>query len=200
MAKYKNLEERLGDKSEYYVGSLDSSELPPYSRQDGIWQCEKCGEIFELDMNTMATRYKCHCDKCRWEEYLTRPTGRTHQWLLDHELEVTKEQTYDELRSEDTGRKLRFDFCAYLEYEGESYIWLIELDGIQHSQYSPYYHDSYEEFEKQQKYDKQKEQFCKDNGINLIRIETWREEVEEVLEVTLGLELYLIKEESYHGR
>lgn len=200
MAKYKNLEERLGNKANYYVGSLDLSESPPYSRQDGIWQCEKCGEIFELDMNTMATRYKCHCDECRWQEYLERPTGRTHQWLLDHGLEVTKEQTYDELRSEDTGRKLRFDFCAYLEHEGKSYIWLIELDGVQHDEYSPYYHDSYEDFEKQQRHDEQKEQFCKDNGINLIRIKTYKEEVEDVLEVTLGLELYLIKEESYHGR
>lgn len=195
MAKYKNLEERLGNKANYYIGDLDLSELPPYSRQDGIWQCEKCGEIFELDMNTMATRYKCYCDECRWEEYLTRPTGRTHQWLLDHGLEVIKEQTYDELRSEDTGRKLRFDFCAYLEYKGESYIWLIELDGVQHDEYSPYYHESYEDFEKQQRHDEQKEQFCKDNGINLIRIKTYKEEVEDVLEVTLGLDLYIIKGE-----
>ena len=199
MGKYKNLKERLGDKSKYYVGDLDLENLNPYSRQYGVWQCEKCGEIFELDMNTMGSRWKCYCDECRLKEYLERPTGRCWKWLKEHGLDVTKEQTYDDLRT-DTGRKLRFDFSATYEYNGKVYIWLIELDGIQHSQYSEYYHKSYEEFEKQQKYDKQKEQFCKDNGINLIRIETWREEVEEVLEVTLGLELYLIKEESYHGR
>lgn len=193
MAKYKNLEERLGNKANYYVGSLELSELPPYTKQYGVWQCEKCGEIFELDMNTMATRYKCHCDKCRWEEYLTRPTGRTHQWLLDHGLEVYREQSYDDLRAE-TGRKLRFDYCAIYEYNGQIHMWLIELNGKQHDEYTPFYHNSEEEFIKQQEYDKMKKEYCEQNNIPLIIINTYKEEVEDVLEVTLGLELYLIKE------
>ena len=98
----------------------------------------------------MGSRGKCYCDECRLNEYLERPTGRCWKWLKEHGLDVTKEQTYDELRSYDTGRKLRFDFCAYLEHEGKSYIWVIELDGIQHDEYSHYYHESYEDFEKQQ--------------------------------------------------
>lgn len=192
MAKYKNLEERLGNKANYYVGSLELSELPPYTKQYGVWQCEKCGEIFELDMNTMSSRWKCYCDECRLKEYLERPTGRCWKWLKEHGLDVTKEQTYDELRSYDTGRKLRFDFSATYEYNGKVYIYLIELDGVQHDEYSPYYHESYEDFEKQQRHDEQKEQFCKDNGINLIRIKTYKEEVEEVLERTIGIDLFLM--------
>lgn len=192
MGKYKNLKERLGDKSKYYVGDLDLENLNPYSRQYGVWQCEKCGEIFELDMNTMATRYKCHCDKCRWEEYLTRPTGRTHQWLLDHGLTVYKEQSYDDLRTE-TGRKLRFDYCAVYECDdGNIYLWLIELQGRQHDEYSEHFHKSYEEFKKQQEYDQMKRDYCKQNNIPLIEIRTYKEEVEDVLDRTIGIDLFLL--------
>lgn len=46
----------------------------------------------------------------------------------------------------------------------------IEFDGIQHFKYNPFFHETKLDFLKQQRRDKDKDELCKEKGIDLIRI------------------------------
>ena len=60
--------------------------------------------------------------------------------------------------------RLRVDF--FLAEQGI----MIEFDGPQHLEFPNYYHETIEEFHKQQQNDRTKDQWCIDNGIRMIRI------------------------------
>ena len=94
MGKYKNLKERLGDKSKYYVGDLDLENLNPYSRQYGVWQCEKCGEVFEPDIYDAVSLKTCV------EKRLT--VGAPGKAAMDQVIAMEKE--YLESDWKDSGR------------------------------------------------------------------------------------------------
>lgn len=69
------------------------------------------------------------------------------------------------LKNKKTGYNLEID-CY-----NEKYNFGIEYDGLQHSQYVPYFHrNGIKDFEDQQKRDKFKDEKCKDNGTILIRV------------------------------
>ena len=90
---------------------------------------------------------------------------------------------FDDLRSEETGWCLKFDF-AVLDSE-KNVILLIEYDGEQHyngTRFSPDSKENKEKFRKTQLYDKQKNDYCKTNNIDLLRIPYWdSEKIEEIL-------------------
>lgn len=77
-----------------------------------------------------------------------------------------REYTFKNLISED-GYQLRFDF-AIVDNEGKV-LQLIEYDGPQHFKPSEHFGGE-KEFEKRQKYDKIKNEYCAKNNIPLVRI------------------------------
>lgn len=65
---------------------------------------------------------------------------------------------------------LRFDFAVY---RGERLICLIEADGSQHFQYTPFFHRSKLAFDRQREWDRQKNKYCLTRGIPLLRVPYW---------------------------
>jgi hypothetical protein len=68
------------------------------------------------------------------------------------------------LNNPKTGRNLELDMF------NEQLKLAFEYNGAQHVQYTPYYHNSREDFDKQVERDKLKNHICKQNGITLISI------------------------------
>lgn len=71
-------------------------------------------------------------------------------------------------------KPLRFDFCVYY-LDCEVYV---ELDGPQHFEWIPFFHKTEKEFRQQQKRDKIKNEYMKDNDILFLRIR-YDEDMEE---------------------
>lgn len=46
----------------------------------------------------------------------------------------------------------------------------IEADGVQHSKFNPFFHADINSFNQQKKNDKLKEDYCKEEGITLVRV------------------------------
>lgn len=71
-----------------------------------------------------------------------------------------------------TGGKgnLRFDFACY---KNGRIVCLIEVDGRQHFEYTPFFHKSKIAFRRQKEHDIKKNKFCLKNRIPLIRIPYW---------------------------
>ena len=80
------------------------------------------------------------------------------EFLLANQIKFMREHKIPELP------KLSIDF--YLIEEGT----MIEFDGIQHLEFTEHYHETIEDFYKQQQNDRKKDQWCHDNGIKMIRI------------------------------
>ena len=81
--------------------------------------------------------------------------------LLKENIKFIREKTFSDLRK----GKYRFDF--YLP----KYNTCIEFDGAYHYKKQP--HVTEEQFKEQCKRDKIKDNYCKNNGIKLIRIPYW---------------------------
>lgn len=82
--------------------------------------------------------------------------------------------------------KLLFDFAVFSSESQEKPEFLIEYDGIQHFEPVDYF-GGQERFEKQQLHDRIKDDYCKQNGIELIRIPYWEQDnIEEILSEKLS--------------
>ena len=124
-----------------------------------IWKC-KCdcssGAIVEVDANSLirgkTQSYGCLTSK--GEEKIAR-------LLSEHNIPFEKQKTFDSCRFPKTNYLARFDFYIDNRY-------LIEFDGIQHSQEVLFFkNNSYLEIVNRDLF---KEDWCKRNNIPLIRI------------------------------
>lgn len=68
------------------------------------------------------------------------------------------------------GKSLRFDFAVF---QNGKLVCLIEVDGIQHFRYTPYFHKYKIAFQRQQEWDRRKNAYCLSKGIPLIRVPEW---------------------------
>ena len=84
--------------------------------------------------------------------------------LTKNQISFIKEKTFDNCVYKDTQRKARFDF--YLPQKNI----IIEFDGFQHFYFTGYDWNSEENFLKTQEHDNFKNNWCKMQGITLIRI------------------------------
>lgn len=125
--------------------------------------------------NYIRSTYRCEycCNKMSNGEFTIRK-------ILDaHNIEYDTEKTFSDCRDKQT---LPFDF--YLS----KYNLCIEFDGEQHFN-SHYYETMFkdkdkaiETFKKEQEHDKIKNDYCRDNQINLLRIPYWEEKyLEEII-------------------
>lgn len=122
-----------------------------------IWKCEcDCGNIIELSSHVLNQgQTSCGCNKSKGELKIA-------QLLLEAKIPFETQKSFDTCRFPDTNRAAKFDFYVNNEY-------LIEYDGIQHFD-SRFGWNTPDNFVKIQLRDAYKTQWCKENGIRLIRI------------------------------
>lgn len=119
-----------------------------------------CGNHFKTDWQTFTLRDKHRCNICTKAQ--SNISLKTENWLIEHNLPYEKEVSFEGCKHK---RKLKFDYKVFL---GDSFK-LIEVDGGYH------YNNprSQETLVQQQKKDEIKNQYCKENNIELIRLPWW---------------------------
>ena len=167
--------------------------------QEKVWQNDKNIEVVS-EYTGNKNKVDCHCKACGYEwssiaSNLMYGGGcpncsgskgeiKIRDFLDDLNLSYEREFSFDDLWG-DCDRQLRFDFAVF--NEDDSIKCLIEYDGIQHFKPINFWGNEYSHtqlrFETLQRYDKRKNNYCKKNGIKLIRIPyTEFENIEEILE------------------
>lgn len=160
--KYENL---IGKKfGKLTVIELKESYRNPLNKNDinRIWYCKcDCGNIIEVKTSLLNSGKKFSCEKCNTK----KSTGEKiiENLLIENKINFKKEYTFPSLKSE-KNRLLRFDF-AILDNNNQLQ-YLIEFDGEQHYKKVDYFTNQKESINR----DKQKNKFCLDNNICLIRI------------------------------
>lgn len=119
-------------------------------------RCECGNEIYVTGNNLKNGQNSCGCLKSKGEEKIIKI-------LLNNDIEFETQKTFDTCRFINTNGVARFDF--YLP----QYNTLIEYDGKQHfvKESANYFFDNLEDIQKRDEY---KNNWCKENNINLIRI------------------------------
>lgn len=115
-----------------------------------------CGNVIEVLARSLTAGQKsCGCIKSKGEYKIA-------QLLNDNQIIYETQKTFEDCLSPN-GRKMIFDFYINNNF-------LLEFDGIQHFQNSPFFEQS---LEQQQKYDIIKNKYCRDKHITLKRIPYW---------------------------
>lgn len=144
-----------------------------------------CGREFETSLTHFIHDKKSRCNECRVKQ--SNISKKVQDYLDFIGVSYTKEKTFTECFS-DMGKKLQFDF--YLE----KYNLCIEVDGVQH--YKPIAFNGNKDDAKNQfllvkRRDQIKNEYCKANNINLLRLPFWKienseeykDEIEKVLPI-----------------
>lgn len=120
-----------------------------------------CGKEFQRSWANFTNKNKRKCPSCvKKESSLEREVREVLEQMGE---EFFQQHIFDECRNE---MVLPFDF--YIQKKNIA----IEVDGIHHFEPIDYYGGE-EQFKKQKIRDEIKNNFCKDNGIKLIRIPYW---------------------------
>lgn len=118
-----------------------------------------CGNIFKYSsLANLRRRLTRGCPSCNQSRY----SRIVEEWLIKNKLKYETEYKYDDLKG--NKNNLKFDFSCH------HFNVLIEVDGELH------FFDKMKneiEFNKQNKYDKLKNDYCINNNIKLIRIPYW---------------------------
>lgn len=109
-------------------------------------------------------------------------------------INFKREVSFEDLTG--SGRNLlRFDFALY--YPDGRLMCLMEFDGKQHFEFTPYFHKTTFGFKKQQEWDRRKNKYCLMHKIPLIRVPYW--DLEELtLKKLFNTPEYIVKT-KYHN-
>lgn len=124
-----------------------------------IWECRcRCGNLKLASEHclTQGLVQSCGC-------LISKGENKISQLLKENKIDFEKQKSFDNCLSSFTGNKYKFDFWVNNSY-------LIEFDGEQHFLYKNNGWNTQVQLEQTQKNDKEKNQWCKDNNIPLIRI------------------------------
>lgn len=117
-----------------------------------IWHCRcDCGNEIDVPIKSFNRRFSCGCSRSRNEVLIK-------ELLIDNNISFTQEQTFNGLKYGSKGRP-RFDFFVNDKY-------IIEYDGQQHFKQSIYSED----FDDVRARDLNKNQYCFNHNIPIIRI------------------------------
>lgn len=135
-------------------------------------ECGSCGNIYITSFSDYMNNMQIRCKSCANKESVSE--RRIREFLTDNEIIFEQEKTYDDCRDIN---KLPFDF--YLP----KYNLIIEFDGQHH-----FYEIGRGNYETTKKHDEIKNQYCKDNNINLLRIPYWEgNNIEKIISKQLNL-------------
>lgn len=151
IAKYlKELVDKYGYLSRELV-----DENCPFTYQAVTYHFGSMRDICDYFGNPNLFKYGVSQNERLIDAYLTEIIGRDN---------YETQKTWDWLRSEDTGRRLKVDFYI------PSLNTVIEYDGQQHYIYNDYFYKSEEDFERCKRYDELKDKLLKEHGISVVRI------------------------------
>lgn len=152
-----------GEKFGYLTVLKDSGER---KGREVVWLCEcDCGNFIKVRSYDLRRGHtiSCGCLRSVGEKVLA-------EFFIKFNINFSKQKTYETCRFPDTNALAKFDF--YLP----DFNVLIEFDGTIH--YKEHIKNNgwntFERFEKRQEHDVFKNQWCRENGIPLIRIPYWK--------------------------
>lgn len=134
--------------------------------------CKECKNYFYIEPGVLLFN-DGRCPICS----ASKGEKRIINYLDNNKINFTREYTFDDLFG-DKNKPLRFDF-AILNTLNEI-IYLIEFDGEFH------YKKMYEghDLERQKRYDKMKDNYCKMHNIKLLRIPYWEfDNIDDILDL-----------------
>lgn len=113
--------------------------------------------------------------------------------LSDHNVDFRREFGFQDLTGV-KGAPLRFDFAIFKDGKLTA---LIDFDGIQHFQYTPFFHKTTIAFKRSLEWDRKKNKYCLLRKIPLIRIPYW--DLEKLdYEMIFNTPEYIVKD-KYHN-
>lgn len=124
-------------------------------------KCKICGRILETRFDKLIEEeLACEC-------FMKRSGGemKIKYYLDTHHYNYKSEYAFDDLRDVNP---LRYDF-AILD-DNNSLLALVEFDGGQHFKFTPKFHKTIEDFEKDKLHDEMKNNYAKNHNIPLLRI------------------------------
>lgn len=133
------------------------------SNKSNFWhcKCKLCGterDVFRGSL-TNGDSKSCGCVKSWGETQLI--------YLLEENyIEYKREVTFPDLLGINGGR-LRFDFGVY---KNDELLCLVEYDGRQHFSFDKNWNQTVQGFYRQQTHDEMKNNYCKNKGIKLYRL------------------------------
>lgn len=140
---------------------IEFIKIPYYARDNVVCRCKVCGCEWEASYTNLTSSYhSTGCPKCKQSE----GEEKIDKLLSDWEIDFIREYRFPDLKDKNT---LPFDF--YLP----DYKTIIEFDGIQHFKVVTYggtLEEAEQNFSLCQKHDKMKNEYCRKNGYNIIRI------------------------------
>ena len=129
-----------------------------------------CGEIFYCSFDKFKNSGQTRCKKCTRRK--SRYCVKLEEYLKSNNIEYATEISFKQCINTETSHRLFFDYGIYKNNK----LILIEVDGEFH------YKSAFggeEELNKRQRLDEIKNQYCKDNNIELIRIPYWEFDEED---------------------
>lgn len=160
-------ERNTKDISNMRIGMIVAKERLPQKNSHNcwLWRCEcDCGNfnyICSTEDFLSGRIHSCGCNKKSYGELTIENI------LVTHNISFAKEYSFNDLRSPDTNALLRFDFIIFNSNNDIQRI--VEFDGEQHYKAKEYWGGEMA-LMKTQKYDKIKNDYCKEKNIPLVRI------------------------------
>lgn len=135
-------------------------------------ECGSCGNIYITSFSDYISNMQIRCKSCANKESVAE--RRIREFLTCNKINFEQEKIFDNCRDI---RRLPFDF--YLP----KYNLIIEFDGQHH-----FYETGRGNYESTKKHDEIKNQYCKNNNIDLLRIPYWDgNDLEKIIAKQLNL-------------
>lgn len=148
-------------------------------RRGSWWLCQcECGNETIVNGNALKTggTVSCGCLNSKGELLI-------RNILTSNNVKFETQYTFDDCRSDITNWLLKFDFAIFDSKSELSF--LIEFDGEQHyngTRFSSNKEVNEKKFIRTQLYDIQKNEYCKNNNIDMLRIPYWEyENIETII-------------------
>lgn len=100
---------------------------------------------------------------------MSKGEEKIRQILLSNKIDFSQEVSFNDLHGSNNFL-LRFDFEVK---KNNKTLFLLEFDGRQHFEYTPYFHKNLSNFMKAKEWDRRKNSYCLCNRILLLRIPFW---------------------------
>ena len=153
------------------------------SSRQVIWTCQcSCGNICYATTSLLAHDKKTHCG-CK--KILSKGEEKIKKILKNANISFEQEKQFENCVFPDTKRKASFDFFINNTY-------LIEYDGIQHSNINFGWNINPDIYKKNCEHDNFKNEWCKQNNIPLIRIPYTQYEILSLEDLQLETSNFII--------
>lgn len=135
-------------------------------------ECGECGDEYITNFDSYTSKHQVRCPHCSKRE--SDGEFRIRKFLEEHKIYFEQEKRFENCKAK---KMLPFDF--YLP----DYNLIIEFDGQNH-----YFDIGYGTHERTLLYDEIKNQYCKNNNIDLLRIPYWEgHDMEKIIARKLNL-------------